>query len=100
MMHKVGSDRSGRYLPFEFGDNGLSDDENLQLVGKTGSLMGTRAQTAVVWRGKPEENHGFAITVMTEGNPESELWNPDIRLFQKLKYPVFLKKPLANAKTS
>jgi beta-lactamase class A len=76
-MNKVGSDRIGRYLPFDHWDSDLPEDEKLQLAGKTGSLTGTRAQTAVVWCGDPAENQGFAITVMTEGNSEPELWNPD-----------------------
>ncbi len=77
MMNKVGADRVGRYLPFEHWDSDVPDEERLQLAGKTGSLTGTRAQTAVVWRDKAEERRGFAITVMNEGNPEPELWNPD-----------------------
>jgi hypothetical protein len=77
MMNKVGYDRVGRYLPFEPYGNDVPDEEKLQLAGKTGSLKGMRAQTAVIYRGKPEENNGFALTVMNEGNPEPERWQPD-----------------------
>ncbi|WP_420642294.1 serine hydrolase [Candidatus Leptofilum sp.] len=77
MMNKVGSDRVGRYLPFEHWDSDVPEAEKLHLAGKTGSLVGTRAQTAVIWRDKDGEQHGFTITVMSEGNPEPELWNPD-----------------------
>lgn len=76
-MNKVGADRVGRYLPFEHWDSDVPDEEKLQLAGKTGSLTGTRAQTAVVWRDKDGERRGFTITVMNEGNPEPERWNPD-----------------------
>ncbi len=76
-MNKVGADRIGRYLPFEHWDSDVPEDEKLRLAGKTGSLVGTRAQTAVIWRDKAGERRGFTITVMTEGNPEPELWNPD-----------------------
>ncbi len=76
-MDKVGSERIGRYLPFNpFGE--LEEENNkLHLAGKTGSLRGVRAQTAVVWRGAWQEQHGFSITVMTDGNPEPETWSPD-----------------------
>jgi beta-lactamase class A len=77
MMNKVGYDRVGRYLPFAPYGSDVPDEEKLQLAGKTGSLKGMRAQTAVVYRGQPEANNGFAITVMNEGNPESERWQPD-----------------------
>ena len=77
MMNKVGSDRVGRYLPFEPYGSKVPELEKLQLAGKTGSLRGMRAQTAVIWRGKPEDNNGFAITVMNDGNPEPERWQPD-----------------------
>ena len=77
MMNKVGSDRIGRYLPFEHWDSEVPEAEKLQLAGKTGSLSGTRAQTAVIWREKDAEKRGFAITVMNQGNPAPELWNPD-----------------------
>ena len=76
-MNKVGSDRIGRYLPFEHWGSEVPEAEKLQMAGKTGSFTGTRAQTAVVWREKDGEKRGFAITVMNEGNPEPELWNPD-----------------------
>lgn len=77
MMDKVGSDRVGRYLPFEPHGTDVPDSEKLRLAGKTGSLAGTRTQTAVVWRGEGEEQQGFVITVMTEGNPEPERWSAD-----------------------
>lgn len=77
MMNKVGADRIGRYLPFEPYGSDVPEEAKLNLAGKTGSLKGMRAQTAVVWRGKREENQGFTITVINEGNPEPELWNPD-----------------------
>jgi beta-lactamase class A len=77
MMNKVGADRMGRYLPFEPFGSEVAEDAKLNLAGKTGSLKGMRGQTAVVWRGKREENRGFAITVINEGNREPELWNPD-----------------------
>jgi beta-lactamase class A len=77
MMNKVGADRVGRYLPFEPYGSDVPDEQKLQLAGKTGSLKGMRGQTAVVWHGKREENRGFALTVINEGNREPELWNPD-----------------------
>ncbi|MAT98751.1 MAG: hypothetical protein CL608_16535 [Anaerolineaceae bacterium] len=77
MMNKVGYDRVGRYLPFEPYGSDVPDEKKLQLAGKTGSLKGMRAQTAVVYRGKPEQNNGFALTIMNEGNPEPERWQPD-----------------------
>lgn len=77
MMNKVGADRIGRYLPFEPYGSDVPEDKKLQLVGKTGSLKGMRAQTAVVYRGQPKQNQGFALTVMNEGNTAPELWNPD-----------------------
>lgn len=77
MMNKVGADRIGRYLPFEPFGSDVAEDAKLNLAGKTGSLKGMRGQTAVIWRGKCEDNRGFAITVINEGNPEPELWNPD-----------------------
>ncbi len=77
MMNKVGSDRMGRYLPFEPFDTEVPAAERLQLAGKTGSFKGCRAQTAVVWRGEREKQHGFSITVMTEGDPAPETWSVD-----------------------
>ncbi len=77
MMHKVGADRMGRYLPFDpYGDD-LPDDEKLHLAGKTGSLKGCRVQTAVIWQGAGETQRGFSITVMTDGNPAPETWSVD-----------------------
>ena len=76
-MDKVGADRIGRYLPFNpFGEL-EPEGEELHLAGKTGSLKGVRAQTAVVWRGDWQKQNGFSITVMTDGNPEPETWSPD-----------------------
>ena len=77
MMNKVGADRVGRYLPFEPYGSDVPDSEILRLAGKTGSLAGMRAQTAVIYRGMPNENRGFALTVMNEGNSEPERWQPD-----------------------
>lgn len=77
MMDKVGSDRIGRYLPWEpYGDL-TPDDEKLHLAGKTGSLKGCRAQTAVVWHGDSKKQHGFTITVMTDEDPAPEIWSID-----------------------
>ncbi len=77
MMNKVGSDRVGRYLPFEPFDTDMPAGERLQLAGKTGSFKGCRAQTAVIWRGEGEKRRGFSITVMTEGDPAPETWSVD-----------------------
>ncbi|GJM41228.1 MAG: hypothetical protein DHS20C20_15100 [Ardenticatenaceae bacterium] len=55
----------------------MPETEKLQLAGKTGSLAGMRAQTAVIYRGVPKESRGFALTVMNEGNLEPERWQPD-----------------------
>lgn len=77
MMNKVGADRVGRYLPFSTYGNDEPEEEKLHLAGKTGSLSGTRCQTAAVWRGKDEDSRGFVITVMSEGNSEPELWSVD-----------------------
>ena len=77
MMNKVGYERVGRYLPFAPYGSKVPEEEKLQLAGKTGSLKGMRAQTAVVYRGQPEANKGFALTVMNVGNPEPERWQPD-----------------------
>jgi len=77
MMDKVGADRVGRYLPFNpFGED-EPEQKKLHLAGKTGSLVGTRAQTAAVWRGEGEMRRGFVITVMTEGSPGPERWSAD-----------------------
>jgi hypothetical protein len=77
MMDKVGSDRIGRYLPFEPFDADIPQSQKLRLAGKTGSFKGCRAQTAVVWRGDGEDRRGFVITVMTEGDPAPETWSKD-----------------------
>jgi beta-lactamase class A len=77
MMNKVGSDRIGRYLPFEPHGTDIPDSEKLNLAGKTGSLKGCRAQTAVIWRGEGENTQGFTITVMTDDDPAPELWSVD-----------------------
>jgi hypothetical protein len=80
MMDGVGADRVGRYLPFSlYGNYGSDEPEKskLKLAGKTGSLSGVRAQTAVVWCGEWQEAQGFVITVMTADNPEPEMWSID-----------------------
>ncbi len=80
MMDGVGSGRVGRYLPFSaYGNYGSDEPEvdKLHLAGKTGSNVGLRTQTAVVWRGDWQEARGFAITVMTEDNPAPEMWSVD-----------------------
>lgn len=77
MMDGVGSERIGRYLPFSPFDLDVPKAEKLRLAGKTGSLKGMRAQTAVVWKGKWQDASGFAITVMTEGDPAPEMWSAD-----------------------
>jgi beta-lactamase class A len=77
MMYKVGADRIGRYLPFEPHDDPTPDEEKLQLAGKTGSLKGCRAQTAVIWRGNGENRRGFTLTVMADGDPAPESWSID-----------------------
>jgi beta-lactamase class A len=77
MMNKVGSERVGRYLPFAFYGDDTPEEEKLQLAGKTGSLKGCRVQTAVVWRGSGENQRGFSLTVMADGDPATELWSAD-----------------------
>ena len=80
MMNGVGSDRVGRYLPFSlYGNDGTDEPEKpkLHLAGKTGSISGVRAQTAVVWRGDWQEAEGFVITVMNADNPAPEMWSAD-----------------------
>lgn len=77
MMDKVGMDRIGRYLPFTPFGAEVPEADKLRLAGKTGSFVGTRAQTAVVWRGEGESARGFVITVMTERDPAPELWSAD-----------------------
>jgi beta-lactamase class A len=80
LMDGVGSDRVGRYLPFSLYGNDGSDEqetEKLHLAGKTGSISGVRAQTAVVWQGDWQEARGFAITVMTADDPAPEMWSAD-----------------------
>ncbi len=77
LMDGVGSDRVGRYLPFSPYGSDEPEEQKLHLAGKTGSLMGLRAQTAVVWRGPWEKQQGFALTVMTAGDPTPERWTPD-----------------------
>lgn len=77
LMDGVGADRVGRYLPFAF--YGADEDEatRLRLAGKTGTIKGVRVQTAVVWRGPWQNNHGFVITAMTQDDPAPELWSTD-----------------------
>ncbi len=80
LMDGVGSDRVGRYLPFSLYGNYGSDEQEakkLNLAGKTGSISGVRAQTAVVWQGSWQAAKGFAITVMTADDPSPEMWSAD-----------------------
>ena len=80
LMDGVGSDRIGRYLPFSLYGNYGSDEKDAQklnLAGKTGSISGVRAQTAVVWQGNWREAKGFTITVMTADDPAPEMWSAD-----------------------
>ena len=77
MMNEVGLDRIGRYLPITPFGADLPPSEKLRLAGKTGSFVGTRAQTAVVWRGEGDKIQGFIITVMTQGDPAPETWSVD-----------------------
>ena len=77
MMNDVGLDRIGRYLPITPFGTDVPSSEKLRLAGKTGSFAGTRAQTAVVWRGEGDETQGFTITVMSEGDPAPETWSVD-----------------------
>lgn len=77
LMDGVGADRVGRYLPFSPFGSDEPEEEKLHLAGKTGSLMGMRGQTAVVWRGDWQNQQGFALTVLAEGDPAPERWTPD-----------------------
>lgn len=77
MMKGVGRPRMGRYLPFEAWSGDPLPPHQLQLAGKTGSFVGTRVQTGLVWREREEGKQGFAITVMTEGATEPETWRVD-----------------------
>lgn len=77
LMDKVGSERVGRYLPFEPFGCDVPDEDKLRLAGKTGSFLGSRSQTAVVWRGVGETARGFSLTVMTEGDLAPERWSVD-----------------------
>ncbi|MBK8986109.1 MAG: serine hydrolase [Chloroflexi bacterium] len=77
LMDGVGADRVGRYLPFSPYSSEEPEEEKLRLAGKTGSLMGMRAQTAVVWRGSGPQAQGFALTVMAADDPTPERWTPD-----------------------
>ncbi|MEZ4645757.1 MAG: serine hydrolase [Chloroflexota bacterium] len=77
MMDKVGQDRVGRYLPWEPWEADAPPTGKLRLAGKTGSFVGTRTQTAVIWRGDWQEGRGFALTVMNRGNPQPETWSID-----------------------
>lgn len=77
MMDKVGQDRVGRYLPWEPWEAADPPGGKLRLAGKTGSFVGTRAQTAVIWRGDRQEQRGFTLTMMSRGNPQPETWSVD-----------------------
>ncbi|MCB8985027.1 MAG: serine hydrolase [Ardenticatenaceae bacterium] len=77
LMDGVGADRVGRYLPFSLYGSDEPEEQKLHLAGKTGSLMGMRAQTAVVWRGAWDAQQGFALTVMTAADPTPERWSAD-----------------------
>ena len=77
LMDGVGADRVGRYLPFSPYGTDEPEEQKLHLAGKTGSLLGLRAQTAVVWRGSWAKPHGFALTVMTAADPTPERWSAD-----------------------
>ncbi|MBK7178680.1 MAG: serine hydrolase [Chloroflexi bacterium] len=77
LMDGVGADRTGRYLPFSPYGSDEPEEQKLHLAGKTGSLVGMRAQTAVVWRGSWQTQQGFALTVMTADDPSPEHWSPD-----------------------
>ncbi len=76
-MTNVGKDRIGRYLPFEPFGTDVPKSDRLQIAGKTGSFRGVRVQTAVIWRGKGAVQHGYTITVMTDGDPAPETWSVD-----------------------
>lgn len=98
LMDGVGSDRVGRYLPFSPYGSDEPEAQKLHLAGKTGSLMGLRAQTAVVWRGSWQTQQGFALTVMTADDPSPEHWSPDapgvllIGRIAKILYDEMLEK--------
>jgi len=77
LMDGVGADRVGRYLPFSPYGTDEPEEQKLHLAGKTGSLLGLRAQTAVVWRGSWAQPRGFALTVMTAADPAPERWSAD-----------------------
>ncbi|MCA9932378.1 MAG: serine hydrolase [Ardenticatenaceae bacterium] len=77
MMDKVGQDRVGRYLPWEPWEAEEPPEGKLRLAGKTGSFVGTRTQTAVIWRGERAAMRGFVLTVMNRDNPEPETWSID-----------------------
>ncbi len=77
MMDKVGQDRVGRYLPWEPWEAEEPPEGKLRLAGKTGSFVGTRTQTAVIWRGDRANMRGFVLTVMNRDNPEPETWSVD-----------------------
>jgi beta-lactamase class A len=77
MMTDVGKERIGRYLLFEPFGTKVPKPERLQIAGKTGSFKGTRAQTAVVWRGEGKARRGYTLAVMTDGDPAPEIWSTD-----------------------
>lgn len=96
MMDTVGEDRVGRYLPFTPWGAPDPPRGKLHLAGKTGSFVGTRAQTAVFWHGDWRDRQAVALTVMSQGNPEPETWSVDapgvlaIGRIARLLYDAFL----------
>ncbi len=99
MMDMVGRDRVGRYLPFAPSGSEVPGKDRLRMAGKTGRQIGTRVQTAVVWHGEGDTARGFAITVMSEGNPEPETYSVDapgmllIGRIARVAYGHLLGKP-------
>lgn len=102
MMDMVGQDRVGRYLPFTPAGSDVPGGARLRMAGKTGRQIGSRVQTAVVWYGEWACARGFAITVMTEGNPEPETYSVDapgsllIGRIARAAYDHLLEKPAAD----
>lgn len=102
MMDMVGQDRVGRYLPFTPAGSDVPEEARLRMAGKTGRQIGTRVQTAVVWYGEGDSARGFAVTVMSEGNPEPETYSVDapgsllIGRIARAAYDHLLGKPAAD----
>lgn len=68
-MGGIGADRIGRYLPInafaaELRERGLLEGPDVRIAGKTGSLIGIRGHTAVVWG----DTCDFSLAVMTDGS--------------------------------